>query len=152
MARKIRLRSEEWKVFLEDVEEEMDNPKYDPERDEGEDNEKKTMVMICKAFLVDDDTPSDATTFTLRSVLLPTSLKVGQYARNKKYDDAVMMVLKKSLKGWSNILDSKGKDLPFSYKNIDILPLEEATAVSNYVMEQVAGPNKSEEDRDLGND
>jgi len=147
MARSLIISASEWEVFLDDVTESQEVP--DP------DNEGQTItkdVDGVKAFPVDDDTPDDASIFVLKSVLLPTSLKVGQLARKGQFDDAVYIILRKSLKGWKRIGDGKGGQIPFNQKNIDLIPMEDATALALYVMDKVAGSSsKTSEDRDLGN-
>lgn len=151
MARRITLNPEEWEVYLEDVDEEIDNPEFDEDEEEGPGNERKITVPICKALLVSDEMPPDSSVFVLKSVLLPTSLKLGQMARKQKFDEAINTVLRKSLKGWRNIKDGDGKDVPFTNKCIDLLPMEEATALANFVMGKTASSGKTTEDRDLGN-
>ena len=146
MARKLKLSPLEWEVFLDDVTEdvEVDDPK----------NPGDTITKSldgCKAFEVNEETPEDASMFTLKSVLLPVTLKIGQMARKDKFDEAVYTVLRKALKGWKNVVNGSGHNLKFSTKEIDFLPMEEATALAVFVMDKVSGSKKSTEDRELGN-
>jgi hypothetical protein len=147
MARKLQISPKEWEVFIDDF---VDKIEVDDPDNPGE----KILKDFdgCKAFEVNDETPADASTFTLKSVLLATGLKIGQLARKDKFDDAVYMVLRKALKGWKNVVDGNGKALGFSTKHIDFLPIEEATALSVFVIDKVQrSAGKTEEDRDLGN-
>lgn len=147
MARKIQLFTQEWKVYLDDIEREIEIP--DP------DEEGATMLetkKLCTAVEIDDEhpEPNGDSTFNLRAILLPDTLKLGHLARKGAHDEAVYMLLRKSLVGWNNV----GGGEKFTRKNIDFLPMEEASALASFIMDKLAGEGSKtsrKEGRDLGN-
>ncbi len=150
MARRISLFLDEWVVYLDDVEREIEIP--DPEN-EGE--TIKEMRVVCAAIEVGDRKMLEGeSTFNLKNILLPTTLKIGNLARRGQHDEVIYMILRKSISGWNNVGNGSDKTLPFNRKNVDFLPLEEASALAAFVMDKIGGDKVKQErteDRNLGN-
>jgi hypothetical protein len=152
MARSIRLRKKKYTVYLDEVLEEVlvlsdpddlsSRPVVKMKRSDPDDPDSELVPVLepqLRAFEVTDDTPEGGTRFTLASMPLQKALNAGKLARKGEGAQAAYEALKAGLTGWTGLADEDGEDIPFNKNLIDMLGVDEAMPLAQFIMDKVAG-------------